>query len=165
MFNWTCTCVLSITKLDTALLHTSKTCETQLDKLLVCRGLSVWLNTFTQWLNDPITERSQPQLLQQLWGTVGAKPVTVSNSFPHIWIITFNKNRYFNPLVGVVIHSFLSASYLGDFSKLCVSLATLLRCLHSQFVVIHKCSVDSKLAGLMEREEKQRRLTYWNVGQ
>lgn len=45
-------------------------------------------------------------------------------------------------------------SYLRDFSKLCVGLAALLCRLHSHFVVVHKCSVDSKLAGLMDRERK-----------
>ncbi|TNN70765.1 hypothetical protein EYF80_019048 [Liparis tanakae] len=49
------------------------------------------------------------------------------------------------------------SGWSGDFSKLSVRLAALLRGLHSQLVVVHKRSVDSELAGLMERERERER--------
>lgn len=60
------------------------------------------------------------------------------------------------PDLGFYSLSFSPTSYLRDFSKLRVSLAALLSCLHSQLVVVHKCSVDSQLTGLVKERERER---------
>lgn len=44
------------------------------------------------------------------------------------------------------------AAHLGDLLELVVRLAALLSCLQSDFIVIHKCFVHTKLAGLQGEE-------------
>ena len=50
------------------------------------------------------------------------------------------------------------AAHLRDLLELVVGLAALLSCLQSDFIVIHKCFVHAKLAGLQgeEREGQER---------
>ena len=44
------------------------------------------------------------------------------------------------------------AAHLGDLLELVVGLAALLSCLQSDFIVIHKCFVHTKLVGLQGGE-------------
>lgn len=56
------------------------------------------------------------------------------------------------------------AAHLRDLLELVVGLAALLSCLQSDFIVIHKCFVHAKLAGLQGEEERERRAVGWERG-
>lgn len=60
------------------------------------------------------------------------------------------------------------AAYLRDLLELVVGLAALLGCLQSDFIVIHKCFVHAKLAGLQGgdrgNEEEQGVRVGWREG-
>lgn len=47
-------------------------------------------------------------------------------------------------------------AHLRDLLELVVGLAALLSCLQSDFIVIHKCFVHTKLAGLQGEERRER---------
>lgn len=77
--------------------------------------------------------------------------IIVVNSFPRaskegIHRLRSFSNCYQNPgRMGAAVGR---AAYLRDLLELVVGLAALLSCLQSDFIVIHKCFVHAKLAGL-----------------